>query len=207
MAVETLRELLIEEAKFLSGVCDQVEEVERQLTIIHCFLKDADKRKDRYNSETIRKWVAELRDLSIKAENVLERYAVEVTSKREGKNLKRILKRYTCILSECLSVHQTGEEIKVIMSCMADLTKQVESMNQGEISSRSIEYDTDWSRKTYGLDVEKHFVGMKEEVKLLESLLESDNMSHRVISIWDGRIGEDHRCYKNLQRRGCTALL
>ncbi|KAL0454680.1 UNVERIFIED_CONTAM: putative disease resistance protein [Sesamum latifolium] len=136
MAVETLRELLIEEAKFLSGVCDQVEEVERQLTIIHCFLKDADKRKDRYNSETIRKWVAELRDLSIKAENVLERYAVEV-----------------------------------------------ESMNQGEISSRSIEYDTDWSRKTYGLDVEKHFVGMKEEVKLLESLLESDNMSHRVISI------------------------
>ncbi|KAL0412933.1 UNVERIFIED_CONTAM: putative disease resistance RPP8-like protein 2 [Sesamum radiatum] len=68
------------------------------------------------------------------------------------------------------------------MSRLADLTSQVESMNKGESSSRTVD-DTDWSRKTYGLDAEKHFVGMKEEVKLLESLLESDNMSHRVISI------------------------
>ncbi|KAL0412934.1 UNVERIFIED_CONTAM: hypothetical protein Sradi_1495100 [Sesamum radiatum] len=68
MALETLRDLLIEEAKFLSGVSDQVEEVRRQLTTMHCFLKDADKRKDRYSSETVRNWVAELRDLSIKAE-------------------------------------------------------------------------------------------------------------------------------------------
>ncbi|KAK4406730.1 putative disease resistance protein [Sesamum angolense] len=151
---------------------------------MHCFLKDADKRKDRYDSETVRHWVAELRDLSIKAENVLERYAIEVTSKKEGKNLKEILKRFTCILSECLSIDRTGKEIEVIMSRMADLTGRLESINKGESSSsRSTDHDTDWSRKTYGLDVEKYFVGMKEEVELLESLLESDNISHRVISI------------------------
>ncbi|KAL0412937.1 UNVERIFIED_CONTAM: putative disease resistance protein RXW24L [Sesamum radiatum] len=72
VALETLRDLLIEEATFLLGGSGQVEEVQRQLTTIHCFLKDADKRKDRYNSETVRNWVAELRDLSIIAENVLE---------------------------------------------------------------------------------------------------------------------------------------
>ncbi|KAK4424564.1 putative disease resistance protein [Sesamum alatum] len=182
IALETLRDLLIEKAKFLLSVSGQVKEVERQLTLMHCFLKDADKRKDRYDSDTVRHWVAELQDLSVKAENVLERYAIEVTSKREGKNLKKILRRFTCILSECLSVYHTGSDIEVIMSRMADLTKQSEFLSKGESSSRSTG-DTDWSRKTFGLDVEKHFVGMKDEIELLESLLESDDKSHRVISI------------------------
>ncbi|KAK4424567.1 hypothetical protein Salat_1650200 [Sesamum alatum] len=182
MAVETLRDLLIEEAKFLLSVSDQVEEVRRQLATIHSFLKDADKRKDRYNSDIVRHWVAELRDLSIKAENVLERYAIEVTTKRGGKNFKRMLKRFTCILNECLSIHQTGKEIEIIMSRMTNLTKQMESMSKGESSSRLVD-DTDWSRKTYGHEVEKYFVGMEEEIELLESLMKSDDISHRVISI------------------------
>ncbi|KAL0286035.1 UNVERIFIED_CONTAM: putative disease resistance RPP8-like protein 2 [Sesamum calycinum] len=42
MALETLRELLIEEAKFLSSVSGEVEDVRRQLNDMHCFLKDAD---------------------------------------------------------------------------------------------------------------------------------------------------------------------
>ncbi|KAK4406733.1 hypothetical protein Sango_0679800 [Sesamum angolense] len=97
MALETLRDLLIEEAKFLSSVSGQVEEVRRQLATMHYFLKDADKRKDRYNSDTARHWVAELRDLSIKAENVLERYAIEVTSKRREEFEKNTQKIYLYI--------------------------------------------------------------------------------------------------------------
>ena len=50
IALETLRDILIEEAKFLSSVGGEVEEVRRQLNIMHCFLKDADRRQDRYNS-------------------------------------------------------------------------------------------------------------------------------------------------------------
>ncbi|KAL0414106.1 UNVERIFIED_CONTAM: putative disease resistance protein [Sesamum radiatum] len=182
IALETLRDLLIGEARFLAGVSGEVEEVRRQLQIMHSFLKDADRRQDEYNSEIVRNWVAELRDLSVQADNVLETYAVEVTSKREGKKLKNILKRFTCILSECLSVHQTGEEIKVIKSRMSELTKQLESMSIGDNLSRSSD-DTDWSRKTYGNEVEQHFVVMKEDIEMLESLLLSDDKSNRVISI------------------------
>ncbi|KAL0414064.1 UNVERIFIED_CONTAM: putative disease resistance RPP8-like protein 2 [Sesamum radiatum] len=170
MALETLRDLLIEEVKFLSSVSSQVEEVRRQLSTMHSFLKDADRRQDRYNSQTVQNWVVELRDLSIQAENVLERYAIEVVSKREGKGLKKVLKRFTCILSEWLSKHQIGEEIKGIKSRMSDLTKQLESMSTGDTSSRSVD-DTDWSRKTYGHEIEEHFVGMKEDIGKLESLL------------------------------------
>ncbi|KAL0349186.1 UNVERIFIED_CONTAM: putative disease resistance protein [Sesamum angustifolium] len=171
MALETLRDLLIEEAKFLSSVSGEVEDVRRQLNVMHCFLKDADRRRDRYNSETVQNWVAELRDLSIQAEDVLERYFIEVVSRREGKSLKKVLKRFTCILTEWLSMHQIGEEIKGIKSRMSDLTKQLESMRIGDNSSRLVD-DTDWSRKTYDHEVEKYFVGMKEDIEQLESLLQ-----------------------------------
>ncbi|KAL0294941.1 UNVERIFIED_CONTAM: hypothetical protein Scaly_3113200 [Sesamum calycinum] len=92
MALETLRDLLIEEAKFLSSVSGEVEDVRRQLNVMHCFLKDADRRRDRYNSETVQNWVAELRDLSIQAEDVLERYFIEAVSREKEKALKRCSK-------------------------------------------------------------------------------------------------------------------
>ena len=43
-ALETIRDLLLEEGRFLAGVADQVRELERQLKEMKCFLQDADKR-------------------------------------------------------------------------------------------------------------------------------------------------------------------
>ncbi|XP_020549717.1 putative disease resistance protein At1g50180 [Sesamum indicum] len=149
---------------------------------MHCFLKDVNRRQDRYNSQTVQNWVAELCDLSIQAENVLDRYAIEVVSRREGKSLKKVLKRFTCILNEWSRMHQIGEDIKDIKSHMSDLTKQSESMSVGDNSSRLVD-DTDWSRKTYGHEVEKYFVGMKEDIKQLESFLTTNEKSNGVISI------------------------
>ena len=130
----------------------------------------------------MKNWIAELRDLSIQAENVLERYVIEVVSRRKGKGLKKVLKRFTCILSEWSRMHQIGEDIKDIKSRMSDLTKQSESMSVGDNSSRLVD-DTDRSRRTYGHEVEKYFVGMKEDIKQLESVLTTDDKSNGVISI------------------------
>ncbi|KAL0365771.1 UNVERIFIED_CONTAM: putative disease resistance protein [Sesamum angustifolium] len=184
VALETLRDLLTEEVKVLSGVGDQVDDVRRQLKTMHCFLKDASKRQDTVKSDTIRNWVSELRDLATQAEIILERYAVEVMSRRKAKNFKGILKRFTCILSECLSMHQIGKETESIRSRMIDLTKQLESISSEWESSSSSADDTDWSRKTFGHGVEQYFVGMKEEIQLLESLLTNDDhSSNQVISV------------------------
>ncbi|KAK4406117.1 putative disease resistance protein [Sesamum angolense] len=79
-------------------------------------------------------------------------------------------------------MHQIGEEIKGIKSRMSDLTKQLESMRIGDNSSRLVD-DTDWSRKTYGHEVAKYFVGMKEDIEQLESLLTTDDKSNGAISI------------------------
>ncbi|KAL2228607.1 UNVERIFIED_CONTAM: Disease resistance protein RPP13, partial [Sesamum indicum] len=79
-------------------------------------------------------------------------------------------------------MHQIGEDIKDIKSRMSDLTKQSESMSVGDNSSRLVD-DTDRSRRTYGHEVEKYFVGMKEDIKQLESVLTTDDKSNGVISI------------------------
>ncbi|KAL0414067.1 UNVERIFIED_CONTAM: putative disease resistance protein [Sesamum radiatum] len=184
MALETLQDLLIERVKVLRGVGGQVDNVRRQLNTMHCFLKDASKRQDTDDSETIHNWVSELRDLATEAEIILERYTVEVTFRKNARNLKGKLKRFTCILSECLSMSQIGKETKIIKSRMTDLTKQLESISSKWESSSSSVDDTDWSRKTFGLAVEQYFVGMKEETQLLESLLTNDDhSSNQVISI------------------------
>ncbi|KAK6161799.1 hypothetical protein DH2020_005180 [Rehmannia glutinosa] len=63
-ALETLRDLLIEEAKFLYGVSGQVEQVQRDLKTMHSFLMDADKWSDRYDPASLRDWVTNLIDLA-----------------------------------------------------------------------------------------------------------------------------------------------
>ncbi|KAK4382531.1 putative disease resistance protein [Sesamum angolense] len=205
VALETLRDLLIEGVKVLSGVGDQVDDVRRQLNTMHSLLKDASKRQDTDNSETIRNWVSQLRDLATQAEIILERYAVEVLSRRKAKKLKQKLKRFTCILSEGLSTYEIGKETEKIRSRMTDLTKQLESISSKWDSSSSSADDTDWLRKTFGHGVEQYFVGMKKERQLLESLLTNDDhSSNQVISIcgwevwerllWLGRFTKGRLC-------------
>ncbi|KAL0300252.1 UNVERIFIED_CONTAM: putative disease resistance protein, partial [Sesamum angustifolium] len=81
-------------------------------------------------------------------------------------------------------MHQIGKETESIRSRMIDLTKQLESISSEWESSSSSVDDTDWSRKTFGHGVEQYFVGMKEEIQLLESLLTNDDhSSNQVISV------------------------
>ncbi|XP_073026573.1 disease resistance protein RPP8-like isoform X2 [Primulina eburnea] len=182
MALETLRDLLIEEVKFLSGVEGQVEDVGRDLRTMRDFLKDADKWPDRYDSAIVRGRVSELINLATSAEDVLEKYVVEVASKRGAKNLKKRLKRFTCILGECLALHEIGKETGVIMSRMAELTKDLESIRN--TSSFECNDDQRLQRQTYGHEIEEHFVGMKNDIdRLVLHMKDIDDRSSQVISI------------------------
>ncbi|XP_075498313.1 putative disease resistance protein At1g50180 isoform X2 [Primulina tabacum] len=149
------------------------------------FLKDANKRQDRYNSDSVGKWVLELMDLATRAEDVLEKYAVEVASKRGAKNLKKRLKRLNCILGECLAIHEIGKEAGGIMSCMDKLTKDLVSISNGDQGSSSFECNDDQRllRQTYCHEIEEHFVGMKNDIDLLVLRMKNDDRSSRVVSI------------------------
>ncbi|PIN17987.1 hypothetical protein CDL12_09343 [Handroanthus impetiginosus] len=142
LAGGTLRDLLIEEVKFLYGVSDQVEEVERDLKTIHCFLKDVEARPNRYDLTTIRNHEAELKDVAVRAEIVLEKYAIDATFERQDDiTLKEKLKRYVCILCECFNMYPVGKETKAIRSYVAELADSMKSMctstEEGSLSNTS----------------------------------------------------------------------
>ncbi|CAK9155007.1 unnamed protein product [Ilex paraguariensis] len=50
---------------------------------------------------TVRTWVEGAREVAYHAEDVLETYVVKVQSKRKG-GILNILKRYACLLNECI---------------------------------------------------------------------------------------------------------
>ncbi|XP_057802225.1 probable disease resistance protein At1g58602 [Salvia miltiorrhiza] len=207
IALGTLRDLLLEEARFLSGVGDQVRELEIQLKEMKCLLEDADKR--RHESKTISNWISEIRDLAYRAESAIELHAARVSSRRSRRGLRQLIRRYSCIFEECYSIHQLGSEIAKIKSDLGRVTQDMRAYginniidlgeghsqaqgttlpSSGSISgageSSAADNNKTWSRKTFpDFEIDECFVGMEEELKQLESLLVEDK-EHRVISVW-----------------------
>ncbi|EYU31736.1 hypothetical protein ABFS82_07G059900 [Erythranthe guttata] len=182
VCLQTIRDLLVEETRFLYGVSDAVEKVERELNTIHCILMDADKWQDKHKTAILRDWTAQLNELASRAEYVLEKYAVEVTSRRRGGNLIEKVKRFSCILGECSTVHQIGEEIEAIRSSLTVLTGKLQVMAPWGSSSSSREDQQHLLRITFKHVVKQHFVGMEKDIESLVSLVK--DKSNPVISIY-----------------------
>ncbi|KAL1547733.1 putative disease resistance protein [Salvia divinorum] len=182
--LETLRDLLVEETKFLLSVGADVDKVKRDLRSIHALLMKAD--RDRRDSPTLKSSISQLKDLAFKAENLLERYAVEVQSKREGRRLMDKLQRYICIICECNSVHEVGKEACDIIPALADLTNKLESELGREVSLHSRQEDERQRllRQTYAHEVEHNFVGMEEDIELLVSKVKDETRRKRVVKIY-----------------------
>ena len=61
--------MLIQESNFLHGVSDQVELLQTELKLMQSLPKDANARQ--YESELLRLWVVEVRDLAYDAEDII----------------------------------------------------------------------------------------------------------------------------------------
>ncbi|XP_047949515.1 putative disease resistance protein At1g50180 [Salvia hispanica] len=187
-ALETIRDLLLEEGRFLAGVADQVKELERQFKEMKCFLKDTDKR--RHESRTISNWISEIRDLVYRSESAIERHAAYQVSSSRRRGLRQLVRNYSCILKDCNSLHQLGSEISQITSNLERISKAMQEngikrsiiMNpngKGESSGGN-----NMSRKTFPyLEMGDCFVGMEDELKQLVHHLRKDT-EHRIISVW-----------------------
>ena len=89
-----MADLLIEEATFLHGVTDKVAEIQDELRRMKCFLKDADARQG--EGETVRNWVAEIRENAFDAEDTIDTFVHKIALRRR-RGFQSILKRYACI--------------------------------------------------------------------------------------------------------------
>nr|XP_023884753.1 putative disease resistance protein At1g50180 [Quercus suber] len=181
--VQRLGNLLIQESNFLSGVSDQVEQLQTELKLMQCLLKDADARQD--ESHFVRQLVAEIRDLAYDADDIIATYALKVESRRGG-GIKKVLKRYAYIIDEGTTVHKVGSEIPKIMTRISNLTTRLlamgirESTEGGRLSSLSEKEQK--QRQTYSY-LEHDPVGFDDHRNELVEFLLKEEEGKRIASI------------------------
>ncbi|XP_021828976.1 putative disease resistance protein At1g50180 [Prunus avium] len=187
--LESVRDFTIEEAKFLSGVSHQVEVAQTELQLMQGFLKDADARQGQ--DETVRIWVAKIRDAAYDLEDVIQTYGLKVDSKKQESGLKNVFKRFARTFKEGVDVHRIGNEIENITTRISDLRSSLQKYSIKELTT-----DRDGSggesslqlherlRRSYSHVVERDVVGLESNVKELVMHLVKDKNRHPVVSIW-----------------------
>ncbi|KAM7465839.1 hypothetical protein LguiB_013401 [Lonicera macranthoides] len=176
--LERLGDFLIDEAKFIHGVGGKAQEIYDELRWMKAFLRDADAKLN--EEQRIREWVADVRALAYDAGDVLESFVFRSESKRGG-IMKNILKRYVCVLNECVALRKTGSEIQDIEARISGLKSRLEtygirSLSEAEGSSSFAGERQSQLRRTYSHIVQDDFVGLEGDVeKLVGHLVSIDD--------------------------------
>ncbi|PQP93829.1 putative disease resistance protein [Prunus yedoensis var. nudiflora] len=186
--LQNVREFTTQEAKFLSGVSHQVEVAQTELQLMQGFLKDADARQGQ--DETVRIWVAKIRDAAYDLEDVIQTYGLKVVSKKK-RGLKNVLKRFACIFKEGVELHRIGNEIENITTRISDLRSSLQKYNIKELTTDRDGGGGESSlqlhkrlRRSYSHVVERDVVGLESNVEELVMHLVKDENRHQVVSVW-----------------------
>ncbi|XP_027351800.1 putative disease resistance protein At1g50180 isoform X2 [Abrus precatorius] len=184
-AVERLGDLLIQEARFLNGVSDEVKKMKNELKRMQCFLRDAERKQD--ESETIKNWISEIRKLAYDAEDVIEIYAIKAAF---GINVGTKNPFY-----RSKNLHKVGSEIISINSRITDLTRSLQTYgltatrdNGNSRFAFEMQRQLRWS---YSHIVEEFIVGLDEDIgKVVGWLLNQDQQCRVVYICGMGGLGK-----------------
>ncbi|KAE8725206.1 CC-NBS-LRR class disease resistance protein [Hibiscus syriacus] len=182
-AVNTIGNLLAQEAIYLWGVKEQVDRLQTELKWMQSSLIEADAKQSK--DRRIRLWVAEIRELAYDAENVIEDFALRIGSRRRG-GLSNCIKRSACILKEGRMLHEARSEIEKIFTRITDLVRRLQAYGIKELREEegpSTSAEKRESRRPYPHIIDDNIVGLDPHVKKLVSVIVDDESASRVVSI------------------------
>ncbi|KAG2403996.1 putative disease resistance protein [Vigna angularis] len=173
-AVNRLGDLLIEEARLLSGVSNKVKSMQNELKRMQCFLRDAESRQD--ESDTIKNYISEVRKLAYDAEDVIEIYAIKVAFGISigTKNP----------LSRAKNIHKVGSELITINSRISDLTRSLQTY--GLTATKDNEEASEVKRQlrwSYSHIVDEFIVGLDKDINKVAEWLINENQDCRFVYI------------------------
>lgn len=179
--VQSLGDLLIQEAVFLYGVEDQVLLLQTELRLMRSYLQDADRRQD--ENESLRSWISEIREAAYDSDDVIESYAFREASRRNLPGLSNLITRYASIINRFIEIHMVGSHVKNVIARISSLTRSLKTygIQQGEASNSMYERQT--LRRSYSHVIEEDIIGVDDDVKILESCLVDPSKRYRVIAI------------------------
>ncbi|KAE8725207.1 CC-NBS-LRR class disease resistance protein [Hibiscus syriacus] len=182
-AVNTIGNLLAQEATYLWGVKEQVDRLQTELKWMQSSLIEADAKQSK--DRRIRLWVAEIRELAYDAEDVIEDFALRIGSRRRG-GLSNCIKRSACILKEGRMLHKTRSDIEKIFTRITDLVRRLQAYGIKELREEegpSTSAERRERRRPYPHIVDDNIVGLDTDVKKLVSVIIDDEHASRVVSI------------------------
>ncbi|XVE82565.1 hypothetical protein DITRI_Ditri16bG0015700 [Diplodiscus trichospermus] len=125
--LEKLLNTLAEEGRYVTKFRDQFEKLQAELQLMQCFLKDADRLKRK--NHTIRKILADLRELIYEAEDILA--DCQLQSRDENQFSQGWL---TCISPPQLHFkYQSGKRLKEIIEKITDIKQNISSFLGGPL--------------------------------------------------------------------------
>lgn len=185
--VGNIASILEKEIASLGGVRGGIRELKLELESTRSFLRDADKCKEQ--NEGVKVWVAQVRDVAYKAEDIIDEftYRMDFLKRGGGGVLKGFFNRVVRIPREILVKHQTAgmlKEIKDEIQSVADRSKRYDlrRIDEGSSSHGSSTWVQNLGESSYFLD-DDHVVGMKKEKESLLGWLMDGESQRTVISV------------------------
>ncbi|KAK9928145.1 hypothetical protein M0R45_025292 [Rubus argutus] len=177
--VDRLTTLLEEEAKLLSGIREQVQDLVDELERIKAFLRVADAKED--SDPQLKLWVKQVRDVAHEMEDALDKFRF-FHSHDHGRGFQASLHKLSCIIKKWKARHQIATHIQRINSKVKSLSEGHERYKlvdqTGSSSARQI-------RLKFGqgdalLLEEADLVAIGERKKQLIELLMKDDFGRQI---------------------------
>uniref|UniRef100_A0A2N9G8R4 NB-ARC domain-containing protein n=1 Tax=Fagus sylvatica TaxID=28930 RepID=A0A2N9G8R4_FAGSY len=136
--------LLVQEARLLKGVHEEVTSIKREMEMIQSFLKDADKKAEKDDTSNVEKtWVKQVREEAFHIEDVIDEYLLHFAKTPHGRRrCFRFLQKVFHITIKLKRRHVIACEIQGINRILKDIQKRGErygfnAIEQGRSSSDS----------------------------------------------------------------------
>ncbi|KAH7521274.1 hypothetical protein FEM48_Zijuj07G0015600 [Ziziphus jujuba var. spinosa] len=175
--LESLINVVKEEASLLGGVKDQVTSLQNHLQMINAFLQNSEKERDE-NDVVKEVFIDQLRDVTFEAEDVIYEYMVHVIMQKRRNVVKKSL--------HFRDLHDVADTITSIDNKIEQILKHKETY----ITRGALQADHDHDVKRYSLDRSKSKVERDDSVgfshhanNLIDQLLDEKNQQRDVVSI------------------------